>query len=58
MDSRDRYLNRHMQKRIALARPLPLEKQRQWATKCMQLASIQHRTAFYMMSSLWLSELH
>ncbi len=57
MDNRDKYLNQHMRKRMALAQDLPVRTQQRWAEKCVHLASLQHRTAFFMMASLWRSRL-
>jgi hypothetical protein len=57
MDTRDKHLQRHMQKRKSLASRLPLEKQQCWAGKCQALAAHQHRTAFYLMAALWCVQL-
>jgi len=55
LDHRDRYLGRHMRQRMALAASLPLEKRRSWATKCIAIARTQHRSAFYLMACVWLT---
>ena len=55
MDKRDKQLQRHMQRRLAIAKGLTAETQCRWAEKCIQLASLQNRTAFYMMASMWLA---
>ena len=56
MDNRDKHLQRHMRRRLQLAQALPTETQSRWARKCIALAAKQHRTAFYLMASLWLAQ--
>ena len=55
MDMRDKHLNRHMKLRMSLAARLTLTEQHRWASKCVETASRQHRSAFYLMASLWMS---
>ena len=57
MDYRDKYLTQHMQIRYRLSASLSSEKQRRWAKKCIEIASRQHRSLFYLMARLWLSEI-
>jgi len=55
MDYRDRHLNKHMKLRMQLAASLPATRQCDWARKCVIIAQKQHRSAFYMMSQIWLA---
>lgn len=57
MDTRDKCLHRHMKKRKAMATNLPINTQFIWAKKCIEKAAHQQRNLFYMLSSIWLSDI-
>ena len=54
MDTRDKYLHRHMKKRKSISAELPTSVQLTWARKCIEKAASQQRNLFYIMASMWL----
>ena len=57
MDTRDKCLHRHMKKRKAMALQMPIHLQAIWAKKCIEKAAYQQRNLFYIMSTMWLSDI-
>jgi hypothetical protein len=46
-----------MKKRKGIALQLPAQSQALWAKKCIKKAAYQQRNLFYIMASMWLSEI-
>ena len=57
MDTRDKSLHRHMKRRKEMATNLPISIQAGWAKKCIAKAGLQQRNLFYIMASMWLSDI-
>lgn len=57
MDNRDRYLQKHHQRRLQIAQLMPVERCIAHARKQKAIAMQQGRTAFTVLLAIWESEL-